>query len=599
MLLIYIWSPPAFATLGEIEIMKKTRIALKPYLDKITKHCSALTKKELTDMIVSMAKDVPTSSRVQFLNEFEACLPGNAPAIIPETDMVEQILNEIEALKENIEERIDSIEDGSYWDDPDDWEYDGYYDDDEPDYINLDQASDLASLFVDAENLFLNDRLKDARIVYEALFLLIGYIKGATYFTLDNDIDIREARARYCRCVYETSDTEKRLDEFTAAMEINVFVPYDEDEYDEDYPLLQDVIDALPAEMVDLESFLPAWKSVLEKKGTTGRPAVLLLETINRLEGINGVSRLAKKWKNKQPQGYLFWLNILKGENYQEGIIKVGKEGLKALKEGRFRERTAEFMIDAAGVINDNDCLLLGKRERYFSRMSDLNLLDFVNEAIKQNEREKQLRVVLNQFKSRKSMDDDQKILYVKTLLMAGQLDIAFAMAKKEKSVGWSFHSNAGVVFGSVLSVLSGYSDKANTIKALLKGYANKKSVYSERFSVDDKMGTSFYEEIISGLKQKKLAEAERNEYLKWAEKIGKNRIEHIVSNKHRGAYERAAQVLGSLAEAYSAMSQKNKAVNILHKYYNEKYNKFSAFRREVKAVVKKSYLLKKLGFLK
>ncbi len=41
--------------------MKKTQIALKPYLDKITAHCSALSNKELTDVIISLAKDVPTS----------------------------------------------------------------------------------------------------------------------------------------------------------------------------------------------------------------------------------------------------------------------------------------------------------------------------------------------------------------------------------------------------------------------------------------------------------------------------------------------------------------------------------------------------------
>ena len=82
------------------------------------------------------------------------------------------------------------------------------------------------------------------------------------------------------------------------------------------------------------------------------------------------------------------------------------------------------------------------------------------------------------------------------------------------------------------------------------------------------------------------------------SEKIGKSRIEHIVSNKHRRAYERAAQVLGSLAEAYAAMGQKSKAVKILHKYYNEKYNRFSAFRKEVKTVVANSELLRNTGFI-
>jgi len=578
--------------------MKKSKIALKPYLDTIAGYCGTLSNKELTDVVIGLAKDVQTSDRVKFLEKIESCLPGRKPAAVPDTDPVEQILDDIEALKENIEERIESVEDGSYWDDPDDWEGDGYYDDD-PDYVSQDQLNELDSFFDDAENLFMDDRLENARKVYQALFKLISYIEERAYVSLGHEIDIREARARYCRCVYETTDADKRRDEFAVAMEIDVSVSYDENEYDENYPLLQDVVDARPGEMDDMKSFLPAWKNVLAKKGTKGRPAVLLLETVNRLEGIKGVSKLAKKWKNNQPQGYLFWLDILKQENDPKGIIEVGTEGLKALKEGRFRERVAKFVIDAAEKLNDTKMLLMGRRERFFSHTSDKNLLDLVDEAIRQNVKARELGAVINHFKPLKSMDDDQKALYMKTLLMAGQLGTAFAMAKKEKSVGWSYHSNAGVVFGSVLSVLAGYSEKAGTIKTLLEGYANQRSVYSERFSVDAEMGTSFYEEIISGLKQKKFTKAKRTEYLAWAEKIGKSRIEHIVSNKHRRAYERAAQVLGSLAEAYAAMGQKSKALKILHKYYNEKYNRFSAFRREVNAVVKASDLLRNSGFLK
>ena len=180
---------------------------------------------------------------------------------------------------------------------------------------------------------------------------------------------------------------------------------------------------------------------------------------------------------------------------------------------------------------------------------------------------------------------------------MSGRLSDAFAMVKREKSVGWSYGSNAGVVFGSALSVLANYSEKAGTIKILLAGYAGHRSIYSERISIDDNLSTSFYEGILEGLKQRKFTKSQAAEHLAWAEKIGKSRIDHIVSNKHRRAYERAAQVLGSLAETYAAMGQKSKAVKILHKYYNEKYNRFPAFRREVKAVVTGSDLLRNCGF--
>jgi len=571
--------------------VKKSKIALKPYLDTIGGFCSKLSNEELTDILICLAKDVPTSGRVNFLEKIESYLPGRRSAIMSDSDPVEQILNDIEALRESIEKRIRSIEDGSYWDDPDFCGDDGYYEE-EPDYISEDQDEELGTFFHDAESLFLDDRLEDARKVYGALFNLINDIKEEAYFSPRDDIDIREERARYCRCVYETSNTDKRLDEFVGAMEVGVSKPYNENEYDEDYPLMQDVIDAKPGEMEDLESFLPAWKKALTRRGTKGRPAGLLLETLNRLEGINGVSSLAKKWKNSQPQGYLFWLNILQKENDQKGIIRV-----RALKEGKSREHVAEFMIDAAKELNDAGYILRGKRERFFSYMSDRNLLDLVAEATTQGKRDNELDTVITFFKARKAIDEEKE-LYARALLMSADLNSAFALAKNEKNVGWSYGNNAGVVFGAVLSVLADHSEKAGTIKTLLEDYANKRSIYSERFSTDDGKGTSFYDEIIKGLKQKKEAKSEAAEYLSWAEKIGKRRIEHIVSNKHRRAYERAAKVLGSLAEAYLATGKKTKAAKLFHTYYNEKYNRFSAFRREVKAVVMGSDILRNSGFL-
>ena len=70
--------------------IKKTKIALKPYLDTIAEYCGALSTKELTDVIISLAKDVPTSARVPFLEKIESCLPGRKSAVVPEAD---QILN--------------------------------------------------------------------------------------------------------------------------------------------------------------------------------------------------------------------------------------------------------------------------------------------------------------------------------------------------------------------------------------------------------------------------------------------------------------------------------------------------------------------------
>ena len=90
--------------------MKKSKIALKPYLDTITKYCSSLSNEELTNMLVSLAKDVPTSGRVNFLEKIKSCLPDGRAVMVPDLSPVEKILDHIEALKESMEERIESID---------------------------------------------------------------------------------------------------------------------------------------------------------------------------------------------------------------------------------------------------------------------------------------------------------------------------------------------------------------------------------------------------------------------------------------------------------------------------------------------------------
>jgi len=307
-----------------------TRIALKPYLETITKDCSELSKQELTEIILGLAKDELTSRRVPFLQKFQSLLPENGSKDTIVAD-VKTILNDIQALKESIVERIEAIENGDY-EQLDDWDWEDYHDDDEPDYTNDEQMEDLATLFQDAENLFLNDQIEGSRDLYTALFNLMDEIDDYRLIQSELDVDIREERARYARCVYDTSGENKRLDEFVATMALGASNRYNERIIDESYPLLQDVIDTREDEMADLQSFYEVWKKFLANKGINGRPASLLIEAVNHLEGIEGVVKLARTWQNDQPYGYLFWLTCLKQKNRLDDIVEVSKEALQVLK---------------------------------------------------------------------------------------------------------------------------------------------------------------------------------------------------------------------------------------------------------------------------
>jgi hypothetical protein len=92
-----------------------------------------------------------------------------------------------------------------------------------------------------------------------------------------------------------------------------------------------------------------------------------------------------------------------------------------------------------------------------------------------------------------------------------------------------------------------------------------------------------------------KINEAETREYEAWVDKIGRGRVEAIVSGLNLGAYDRAAGVLGALAEYYFISNGVERARSLLHEYAFMKFPRHHAFRREVKNVASRSALLKVL----
>lgn len=571
-----------------------SHMALKPYLEKISGICEKLSKSELTEIILSLAKEASFSGRAPFLAKIQSYLPRVEETDSEGEEMMEDLLDDIEELRLSIRERVESIEEGTYWDYENDWED---YEED-PDDVSEEHLDDLKNLFSETEKLFLADRFEEAKKVYHALFQLVEDVEVSDIFSGNHEMNFREEQARYCRCVYETRDKDRRTGDFLQAMKARTPLKIPELHLAEDYPMLRDVIDSKPGEMEGLDAFLHQWREALSEEGTGWRTADLLLEVSMMIDGLSGVETLARAWKNDQPRGYIFWISSLEAEKNWSRVVTVGLEALKCLKILRYRESAAASLIMASQALGDDRNHLIGRRERFFSNICDLNLLEYVEEAIRQDVRDKVLKTVISFMKKRKGMDRDEKALYLKSLLMAGKLKEAFDQVKTSRPVGWSYGDGVGFVFGSVVSVLANHSEKAGTIKVLLEKYANKNSVFSGRVVVGDDSAPRivFSEEIIDGLKRARISKTEKSKYLSWAKKIGEGRIDHIVGNKHRNAYGRAAQILGCLAETHAAMGSPDKAKKTIYMYYNEKYKRYSAFKREVRTVVNHSVMMKEFG---
>jgi hypothetical protein len=135
-------------------------------------------------------------------------------------------------------------------------------------------------------------------------------------------------------------------------------------------------------------------------------------------------------------------------------------------------------------------------------------------------------------------------------------------------------------------------SPKAVVIGALLKEYAKEPH---SNFCGETEEQEGIYCEMAKGLARLRLTTSDRQRYLQWADRIARDGVQKIVSNQHRGAYNRAARVLGALAECYLVLGEKERAVSLVNEFVHAKFKRHHAFRSEVKHVVAGSVLLKDL----
>lgn len=102
---------------------------------------------------------------------------------------------------------------------------------------------------------------------------------------------------------------------------------------------------------------------------------------------------------------------------------------------------------------------------RFDSHPCDANLKIVVTEAGKQDKRTESLSRIIDYYERQNKLTDNENALYVKVLLLAGNLDKAWEMVKDAKSLGWFFGSATGLVFGSVTAVAAGFDGMGSGLR--------------------------------------------------------------------------------------------------------------------------------------
>lgn len=557
------------------------KLALKPFLETIEKRCVSLTREQLLDTLLGLAQTVPQDKRQQFLQNLTRSQTLKVEVAPLSEDNHDSLVDSIQSLREEVEERMASIEDGSYYSENNEAWYE-YSEEDGADYFSDEQKQGFEQFLAQVGTLFLSNQLTVAKKGFEELFK----------FPLDHtslNLDLRESRARYCRCLYETLPPERRVSELLTALAPEESPsPTPQHLLDGKYPSLQDLVDARPGKLPEFDSFLPAWQAALMNLHTD-RAALLRLEANYLSQGLNAVATLAREWKDQQPYGYLFWIEKLITQADWPEVAIITQEALYALSYGEPRAKVADALRLAAEQLGETSLLLKGQRERCLSLPGEVPLLNWFNEAEKQGRKAEEITIALNFLANKNRLTS----LYAKVCLVAGEIDKAFALAKEEKSYGWSY-SSAGVVFAGLLTaMLPPKTPPSLCIHHLLEHYVEKNAVASAvREEKSLPKGERMIDQVLKGLHSQASSPSQHIQWIQWAEQIGRGRIEHILNNKFRKAYHRAAEVLVALAEYFFLTERSEHGQSLIVYYRDVQYPRHTAFRNELNSVIKSSSVL-------
>ncbi|MDR0593195.1 MAG: hypothetical protein LBG60_08075 [Bifidobacteriaceae bacterium] len=164
-------------------------------------------------------------------------------------------------------------------------------------------------------------------------------------------------------------------------------------------------------------------------------------------------------------------------------------------------------------------------------------------------------------------------------LFLAGEFKALWDAVKGDKAaLGWS-RSDKGAAFPLILSLLFGQAEPGRVAGGLVRAVA-------ERHGAD--VADEFMRAV--GATDRQAPPADLAAYREWCRAEVLGRVEAVVRNQHRGAYDRAAALAVAHAETMAAAVGGGRAAARAYvAQFHERYPRHSAFRRELDAALARS----------
>lgn len=572
-------------------------MSLKTFWEAVEQRLVAFSADELRAVLRAMAQETPPTERQAFLAKLQP--------MVEMADVVQQVLQQddlladIADLKQEIEEEMEQADD---WEEEHGWEEKEY---DEEDSLGpySDFVEPLADLFDRTNAVFDYGNFALARAAYPELFAVFevedDYGRGVSAEDLKS-VDIAEARARYLRAVYETETPAPRpqvLFEQMRRAQLWLARPR---------LTLEGIIQISPKPLPDQESFLKDWVAFLREQ-SGGDADAWLREAIRLAQGTQGLEELARAEGNKRPRVYLDWLAALEQEDKHRQVLVAAQEALQTLPARLpIRAAIADHLCTAAAKLGETEALRAGRWEAFVAKPTLVRLLDLWGATPSGQEQTRLMPQAAQHVQSYLAHPPGRseateiweigdgleapgwidKSVLAHAYLFAEEWEAAHQLAAREEVLGWSSSNNPqGLVVSFFLVLLSGRRSGAlptNLVQLWQQGLQNSVGFGYAGEGTLTRLERAYTERLSTV----SLSRDKQEQFLAWCLDVAQRRVNAIVSNQHRGSYDKAAVLIAACAEVLRLRGDARGADALLDDVRN-RFPRHRSFQAELKVATR------------
>ncbi len=559
-------------------------MSLKAFTERYTEILEKSEAEQLRCILINMAYSVTSECRKEFIDK----LLLQAPVPRQKCESQDVILENIKLLLEEVRAQSEEEPDWDEFSDDDDTlaEFSRFL----PEvYVVFDK---IEACFDDGDYRLVRDACD---VLFTIFDIQDDYGRGISIHDLDA-LAWDEIAAKYLRVVYCTEQNPKsRVEHILQAMLLLLDI-----DSSSNAPKLENLMNISVEALPDWSEFLQQWIRVTKSESGLYYDA-WYREGVYLFQGIEGLKALAKVEGEQRPRVYVDWIkSLIESENYGASLETI-QEALEQLPKNQpIRSVIGDFKYLCGNQLNDKKIQLDGQWVSFdakpdLSKLISLYLMldpsdrtewmDRAAESIKTYEERMQAfsKRELSRIDSLESPSYPTFSLLMHAYLLSNNVEDAFILAQQGASLGWRSSNNPQPLF-VVYCLIKATKQSLHLLPKALKKLIDQ--------VLNNSKGTWMYDEAHSELFGKlELAYADllmqphaaSADMYAWCLKIAEERISGIVSNQHRGAYDRAALLVAACTESLRLTSQEDSSL-----FYNRIKNQFprhSAFQGELRQV--------------